>query len=196
MATNTNTCNTIRGLKLDACSPNIGGIKNIWLADYKEGAATITIANAEGANTTDLVDGSVSKFDESVKWEKYEMRKNTASMTSTLNNSTDGASYVTTELSMVFSRMEAQKRISIQALAIGQCMAAVEDSNGTMWFLGADAPLTATAGAGETGTAKGDANRYTLTLTDESLGFPYTIDTEAANKIRGITSTSTSSPSL
>ena len=48
MATNTNTCNTIRGLKLDACSPNIGGIKNIWHADYKEGAATIT--KEEGRN--------------------------------------------------------------------------------------------------------------------------------------------------
>lgn len=175
-----NTCNTIRGLKLDACSPNIGGIKNIWLADYLENAATITVG--EGADK--LTDGSVSAFADTVKWEKYEMRKNTASMTSTLNNSTDGASYVTTELAMVFSRMEAQKRISIQALAIGQCMAAVEDSNGVMWFLGADAPLTATAGAGETGTAKGDANRYTLTLTDESLGFPYTIDETAANKIK------------
>lgn len=179
-----NTCNTIRGLVLDACSPNIGGIKNIWLADYMEDAATI--AKAEGENTTDLVDGSVKAFADGVTWKKYEMRKNTASMTSTLNNSTDGASYVTTELAMVFSRMEAQKRISIQALAIGQCMAAVEDSNGVMWFLGADAPLTATAGAGETGTAKGDANRYTLTLTDESLGFPYTIDEEAANKIKGV----------
>lgn len=179
-----NTCNTIRGLVLDACSPNIGGIKNIWLADYLENAATIV--KAEGENTTELVDGSVTAFDDTVVWKKYEMRKNTASMTSTLNNSTDGASYVTTELAMVFSRMEAQKRISIQALAIGQCMAAVEDSNGVMWFLGADAPLTATAGAGETGTAKGDANRYTLTLTDESLGFPYTIDETAANKIKGV----------
>lgn len=180
-----NTCNTIRGLVLDACSPNIGGIKNIWLADYMENAATITV----GENEDKLTDGSVSAFAETVVWKKYEMRKNTASMTSTLNNSTDGASYVTTELAMVFSRMEAQKRISIQALAIGQCMAAVEDSNGVMWFLGADAPLTATAGAGETGTAKGDANRYTLTLTDESLGFPYTIDETAANKIKGVAAT-------
>lgn len=181
-----NTCNTIRGLVLDACSPNIGGIKNIWLADYAEDAATIEKGADAPENGTLLTDGSVKAFADSVVWKKYEMRKNTASMTSTLNNSTDGASYVTTELAMVFSRMEAQKRISIQALAIGQCMAAVEDSNGVMWFLGADAPLTATAGAGETGTAKGDANRYTLTLTDESLGFPYTIDTEAANKIKGV----------
>jgi hypothetical protein len=167
-------CNTIRGFTYDACTPNIGGIKNIWLANYVENAATITIKNTSEGST--LVDGAVSGFAEGVTWTKYPMRKNTCSMTSTLNNSTDGASYVTTELAMVFSKMEAQKRIAIQALAIGECMAVVEDSNGEMWFLGADAALTATAGGGETGTAKGDANRYTLTLTDESLGMPYTLD--------------------
>lgn len=169
-------CNTIRVMEYDSCQPNIGGIKNVWLADYVEGGAKFT----EGENK--LTDGSVSGFKAGVTWQKYPMRKNTASMTSTLNNSTDGASYVTTELAMVFSKMEAQKRIAIQALAIGEVMAVVEDSNGEMWFLGADAPLTATAGAGETGTAKADANRYTLTLTDESLAFPYTLD-EAARKI-------------
>ena len=184
-------CNTIRGLQLDVCSPNVGGIKNVWLADYEDGAAKIKIA--EGENTTELVDGTVEGWSEgkTITWKKYEMRKNTASMISTLNNSAEGASYVTTELSMVFSRMEAQKRIAIQALAIGQCMAAVEDSNGVMYFLGKDAPLTATAGAGETGTAKGDANRYTLTLTDESLGFPYIIEKDAADVIRGIKATET-----
>lgn len=168
------TCKTIREFTYDACTPNIGGIKNVWLADYVENAATFKIDEKEDDNK--LVGGSVSGFAEGVTWQKYPMRKNTCSMTSTLNNSTDGASYVTTELAMVFSKMEARKRLAIQALAIGECMAVVEDSNGEMWFLGADAALTATAGAGETGTAKGDANRYTLTLTDESLGFPYTLD--------------------
>jgi hypothetical protein len=171
-------CNTIQTFTYDACTPNIGGIKNIWLANYVENAATIT-------GNDRLVDGAVSGFAEGVTWTKYPMRKNTCSMTSTLNNSTDGASYVTTELAMVFSKMEAQKRIAIQALAIGECMAVVEDSNGEMWFLGADAPLTATAGTGETGTAKGDANRYNLTLTDESLGFPYTLEESVKATVKG-----------
>jgi hypothetical protein len=171
-------CNTIQTFTYDACSPNIGGIKNIWLANYVENAATIT-------GDDRLVEGAVSGFAEGVTWTKYPMRKNTCSMTSTLNNSTDGASYVTTELAMVFSKMEAQKRIAIQALAIGECMAVVEDSNGEMWFLGADAPLTATAGGGETGTAKGDANRYTLTLTDESLGMPYTLEESVKATVKG-----------
>lgn len=179
-------CNTIREFTYDACSPNIGGIKNVWLADYPENAenaVTFKIVETEGDNK--LVGGSVSGFAEGIIWQKYPMRKNTCSMTSTLNNSTDGASYVTTELAMVFSKMEARKRLAIQALAIGECMAVVEDSNGEMWFLGADAPLTATAGGGETGTAKGDANRYTLTLTDESLGMPYTLDESAKAIVKG-----------
>lgn len=170
-------CNTIREFTYDACSPNIGGIKNIWLANYVENAATISGEDR-------LVEGSVSGFVTGVTWTKYPLRKNTCSMTSTLNNSTDGASYVTTELAMVFSKMEAQKRIAIQALAIGECMAVVEDSNGDMWFLGADAPLTATAGGGETGTAKSDANRYTITLTDESLGFPFSLDESAKTSVK------------
>lgn len=176
-------CNTIRKMTYDACQPNIGGIKNIWLADYVENAATL---KEVGENETELIGSSVTGFteDANIVWQHYQMRKNTCSMTSTLNNSTDGASYVTTELAMVFSKMEAQKRIAIQALAIGEVMAVVEDSNGEMWFLGADAPLTATAGAGETGTAKADANRYTLTLTDESLGFPYSLDESAKTIVK------------
>lgn len=161
-------CNTVKSFTYDACTPNIGGIKTIWLADYVEDAATVS------GDT----EGYISAFAESVTWTKYPMRKNTCSMTSTLNNSAEGSSYVTTELAMVFSKMEAAKRIAIQALAIGECMALVEDSNGELWFLGKDEPLTATAGTGQTGTAKGDVNSYNLTLTDESLQFPYSVSKE------------------
>lgn len=158
-------CNSIVAFEYNPCIANLGGIKTVWLAEWKEGVAA-------GAT-----EGAISAI-EGVTWTKYPMRKNVASMTSTLNNSTDGASYVTTELSLVFSRMDADKRASIQALALGEVMALVEDNNGFKWFLGADAPLTATAGAGETGTAMGDANRYTITLTDESKEYPLAYEGE------------------
>ena len=120
-------CNTIKGIVMDKCTPNLGGIKAIYLADYKEGVAVIS--KGEGSENTDLVDGSISGWAEgnAPTWVKYEVRKNTASMTSTINNSTEGSSYVTTELALVFSRMDAKKRIAIQALTIGECMACVED---------------------------------------------------------------------
>ena len=49
-------CNTITKLEYDLCQNNLGGIKNIWLANYKENAATVeSEANevsgfAEGVN--------------------------------------------------------------------------------------------------------------------------------------------------
>ena len=160
----TNSCNSIRKFEYNPCVANLGGIKSVYLAEYDDKAITVTKGSDGADDTYKLKDG--------ITWQEYKMRKNVASMTSTLNNSTDGASYVTTELALVFSRMDAAKRAAIQALALGEVMAIVEDSNGELWFLGKDAPLTATAGAGETGTAMSDANRYTLTLTDESKEFP------------------------
>lgn len=161
-------CNTITSFELNSCESNLGGIKNVWLADYVEDAAQMQ-------KGTDEQDESVTGFTESINWVHFPMRKNVASMTSTLTTSTEGGVFVTTELAMVFSKMETAKRMAVMALALGEAMALVEDSNGKLWFLGKDAPLTATAGTGETGTAKGDRNAYTVTLTDESMGMPYEV---------------------
>ena len=181
----TNSCKTITKLEYDLCQNNLGGIKNIWLANYKENAATVT----ENAN-------DISGFTEGITWYKYPIRKGTASMTSTYNTSTDGASYVSTELSIVFTRMETQKRVAMTSFALAEAMAVVEDSNGKYWFLGKDAPITLTAGGGETGTAKGDRNAYTATFTDESLTFPYEVTASAAAKLPQDNASSSSVPSL
>ena len=168
----TNSCKTITKLEYDLCQNNLGGIKNIWLANYVENAAKVE----KDAN-------DISGFAEGVSWFKYPIRKGTASMTSTYNTSTDGASYVSTELSIVFTRMETQKRVAMTSFALAEAMAVVEDSNGKYWFLGKDAPITLTAGGGETGTAKGDRNAYTATFTDESLTFPYEVAASVGNAL-------------
>lgn len=173
-------CNTIRAFTYDRCEANLGGIKNVWLANYEENVAEVA-PSTSGEGENQILESAITgiTLGETNSFVKYPMRKNVASMTSTLNNSTEGASYVTTELAMVFSKMETQKRLAIVALALGEAMAIVEDSNGKFWFLGKDAPLTATAGTGETGTAKGDRNAYTVTLTDESLEFPHEVSKNA-----------------
>lgn len=155
---------TLAGIKND-CALSMGGIKRVWLADYKEEAATV---DNEKVNAIALVSGTT--------WHPYYFRKNTGSMTSTLTvDQANGVNYVTTELSLVFTKMDTVKRIEMAVLATADVMAVVEDANGTKWFLGKDNPLSCTAGAGETGTAKGDGNKYTLTLTDESKSYPYEV---------------------
>ena len=97
-------------------------------------------------------------------------------MTKTANiDAANGINYITTELVINFSRMETTKRIEMQALLLDEVMVIVKDSNGVYWFLGYDEPVTATAGGGQTGQAKTDANQYTITLTDESHELPYEV---------------------
>lgn len=158
-------CASIKAFEYDACQPNMGGIKEIYLANYVADAAQV--ATESGAT-----EATVTGFTSGVTWEKYQFRKNTCSMTSTLNVSDGGANYWSTELSMVFGRMDANKRLAIQALVLGEAMAVVVDANGEAWFLGEDEPLSATSGTGQTGTAKTDSNNYTIVLTDESMEAP------------------------
>ena len=75
--------------------------------------------------------------------------------------------------------METAKRLEMSALALGQLAVIVEDSNGKYWYLGKDDYVSASAGAGNTGTAKGDSNNYSLTLKDESDTFLFEVTEEA-----------------
>lgn len=153
---------TLAGIVAD-CSTSMGGIKKIWLTttDPKPSVSAGVITAFAGSGVT---------------WYKYEIGKGTSSFTSTLNvDQANGTNYVSTELVMLFKRMDAVKRAEMEALSLDDMYAVVLDANGVAWYLGFDEPISATAGTGQTGTAKTDANNYQITLTDESATFPYTV---------------------
>ena len=160
---------TLAGITLD-CAPSMGGIKMVYITDY---------ANVTGVTVTDNEISAIT-LDTGKKWYKYEFRKETGSLTSTLNvDESNGLNYVSNELSLVFTKMETAKRIEIAALSIGQLAVVVADSNGKYWFLGKDDYVSASAGGGQTGTAKGDQNAYTITLSTESESYPYALTAAA-----------------
>jgi hypothetical protein len=92
---------------------------------------------------------------------------------------------VTSELLLQFNRMQTQARVEITALAMGDLAVIVKDANGKYWYLGKDEPVNASAGDGQTGTARGDANRYTITLQDESKEMPYEVDSSIVDALVG-----------
>lgn len=168
-------CKSLSGFTYDRCEPNLGGIKKVWLADYKE--MTLTIDSATG-DTENMVIGfsPASSAVTSVTWYEYPMRQNVASMTSTLQVGDEGGNWVQTDLNMVFSKMDTDKRVAMVSLIQAEAMAIVLDANNKYWFLGAENPLVISAGAGETGTAKSDPNHYTVTVQDAATEYPYEID--------------------
>ena len=183
-------CNqTLNGITLD-CSHSLGGIKTVYIANYND--VTDIKYNASTGSTTGSTSGATYTGDtitgitmaSGTTFKPYQFRKQTGSLTSTLTvDETAGVNYVSTELSLVFTKMETKKRIELSALSVGQLAVIVEDSNGTFWFLGKDDYVSATAGGAQSGTAKGDGNNYTLTLRDESDTYPYEITKEAVEAV-------------
>ena len=156
---------TLNGLARD-CDANMGGIVEVMIANFDDVTAKT------------LTDGKISAITmaSSTYFHSYYFPKNTGNLSSTYNlDPAAGVRYVTSQLLLQFNRMETTKRVEMTALAIGDLAVIVKDANGKYWYLGYDEPVNASAGDGQTGTARGDSNRYTLTLQDESLGLPYEV---------------------
>lgn len=154
----------LSGLTFD-CETSKGGIKEVIIAVYDKDVAAGIKASAESATSASTVSGGT--------WYSYTFRRNTGSMTSTLNvDDANGTNYVSTDLVLQFSRMDAKKFAEMKALSTGEVMAFVVDCNGEKWFLGADEAVVASAGTGQTGTAKGDGNYYQITLQANDDTYP------------------------
>lgn len=160
-------CNQTLTAILKDCSPSMGGIIEAMFAN-KEDVQEVTLAD-------DMVNAIAMA--NSKKFVKFQFARNTGSMSSNYTiDPTTGVKFVTTDLVLVFNRMETSKRVAIKALMQNDLVAIVKDANGKYWFLGYDEALNATAGDGLTGTARADRNGYSATLQDNSHEMPYEVD--------------------
>ena len=163
---------TLLGIALD-CN-NTGGIREVYIAPCED-VKSVTL-------TADKI--SAIAMVETQKFQKYSFRRGTSAMTKTATrDDAAGTSFVTSEVSMKFARMDSKKRAEMQNLLDGNTYVIVLDNNGEYWFLGYNSYCGATAAGGESGTAMGDANQYTITLTAETNEFPYTVDKTAITSI-------------
>ena len=158
----------LNGIAAD-CQTNVGGIREVYIANYSD---VTTVEIDESSNMIKTI-----TMADSAKFKKYAFKKNTSSMTSTLNvDPANGVNFVQTDLSLVFAKQETVKRMEIAKLSLGELRIIVLDANGKYWFLGQEEFVSATAGTAETGVNRTDGNKYTITLTDYSSSYPYEVD--------------------
>lgn len=164
-------CNlTLTGISYD-CSPNLSGVKKIYVNNY----ADVTVTPSGNGMADVSLNGE--KFAELV------FAKNTASYTSTLTkDETKGTKYYNTELVANFNHLDASKNTAFSGdidevgLDGAQMIFIVVDKNNHNWVLGAQDYATVTALTAQTGAAADDGNFYSLTVTAQSGRLPYEID--------------------
>lgn len=158
----------LNGIAAD-CQTNVGGVREVYIANYGDVTAVTLDETSNMIKTITMADKA--------KFKKYAFKKNTSSMTSTLNvDPANGINFVQTDLALVFAKQETVKRMEIAKLSLGELRVIVLDANGKYWFLGKEEFVSATAGTAETGTNRQDGNRYSITLTDYSASYPYEVD--------------------
>ena len=164
---------SLTGIPKD-CHASMGGIEEVLLAN-KDDIASITISENMISAITMVTTGEGNAA-VAATFKQYLFRPGTGSLTSEYQiDEAAGTQYVQTLLALAFNRMETSKRVEIGAIALADAVAIVKDANGKYWFLGYDHPLHLNAGGGETGTARGDRNAYTITLQDDSMELPYEV---------------------
>ena len=152
---------TLRGIDF-SCKDNVGGIKNIWLADWNAAAPSVV---------TKRYTATITAF------KLYRIRTGNGSMTSTMNaDEQNGTVYVQTDLNMRFTKLTEDGRNEVAEILRGNVAAIVETNTGEYYGLGAEHPLTFSAGTAETGAAMGDFAGYDVTVQDYCSTLPYLLD--------------------
>lgn len=152
---------TLNGIDF-GCKDNVGGIKQIWLADWN--AASVALSSSRYTATPSA-------------FKLYRIRTGNGSMNSTLNaDEAAGTTYVQTDLNMKFTKMTEDSRIEVANILKGNCAAIVETNAGDYYGLGLEHPLTFSAGSANTGEQMGDFAGYDITLQDYCSTLPYLVD--------------------
>lgn len=152
-----------------SCDSSRGGIVDIWIGNFGDFEFTM----APSGDTAGEITAVTTAVTGTPKVYHYNVRRNTASLTKTLTkDSANGTSYVSSELTLSFTKMDAKKRLEMNALSMNELFIAVKDANGEVWLLGSENAVEANGGASQTGQNVGDGNFYQITFTDDCSLYP------------------------
>lgn len=148
------SCNITAGFSLD-CRDSQGGIEYIYIANAP--LAGFTASNGVVTAITGLTASGFYKF---------EVPKQTSSFTETITVSEEnGTVFYDQQVSVVFTKLSAEKRNQIALLAKNRkLVVVVKDGNGAFWSVGIGRGAHLLSGTSATGTAYGDLNGYSLVI--------------------------------
>lgn len=152
-------CYISSGLEL-SCHDSLGSLKNVWIL----GDSGYTVSSVS-VNADDAITGMTGGGN----WYKFELKRNTSALAQTVNASFEnGSLYYSQELSMVFNKLDIEKRAIIKVLATNPNLKViVQDQNDTFHYCGETNGMFLASGDASTGTAVGDRNGYSLVLSSE-----------------------------
>ena len=173
-------CDITSGFAL-GCRDNTGGIKALYILSGS--VTTITDTSNE-----------ISDIDGSGVFYQFDLQRNTSDFTETINGSTEnGTVFYEATVNAVFAKLQTSVRNQIKVLAANPDLKIVVETNNDVsgskfFYVGRVFGAQLNGGQGQSGTAIGDANGYTLTFTAQEPNPADVITgTTLAHALTGIT---------
>ena len=170
-----------------SCTSNLPSIKQLWIGQFESANFTytyLTETDADGNQIIEAVSGATMNKDAKIKpWVTFNFKKNTGELTSEYTLNDNGSFYFTNSVNLVFAKLDNSKRLSLEAVASGECSCIVLDSNGQYWLLGGENPVSMSSLTATTGVAISDSNAYNVTISETSGSMPILIEADQAQTI-------------
>ena len=166
---------TLKGIN-SSCAGNMGGIQELYIADFDLITVTPGYDSVSAASPTTV---SAITGTSEAKFYTYKLENEVGSATSTITKGSGGVHYYTHEINVQFSKMDPDKSLELQAISKGQVAAVTKDNNGEYWYYGADRYLSGEDTVAQSGQGFDDLNGYTSVLRGRSGYMPLALSGDA-----------------
>lgn len=156
-------CDISKG-RLEACKESVGGIKNLYIANYNSAMYAGMDDSATKPPTDAAFNGQVDTLAAAVNVYQFEVRGDNNTFEETNENSRDnGTSFWTQSGSFVIKAQNAETMMQLKLLSYGRPHIIIEDYNGKFRMAGAQNGVEVSVNT-STGGAMGDLYGYTISF--------------------------------
>lgn len=176
------SCDITSGFTL-GCRDNSGGIKNLF------------ILSGSISSVADESDGLIDSISGSGEFFQFELFRQTSDFSEAINATPEnGTVFYEQTVNATFFKLQSATRNQVRVLAKNPDLKIIVETNngsvdgiGRYWLLGEENGVQLLSGTGQTGTAFGDLNGYTLTFTGQEPEPASEISGSLSGVVSGIT---------
>lgn len=167
----------LTGGRLKPCKDAVGGIRKIHFVDFGD------------LGTVSVTDDEVTDLSGTFSYHTYDVKGNSSLETNIQTSLENGTTFFEQVVSVTLHKLTKEDNKELKLMAFGRPHVFVETFDGKLLLVGREHGAEVTGGTAVTGTAMGDLQGYTLTLTANEITMPNFVDgATAADPFAGMIS--------
>jgi len=151
----------LTGGRLRPCKDAVGGIKKVHFVDFGD-LGTLTYGTAD--EITDMTG--------TFEYHTYDVKGNSSLETNITSSMENGTTFFEQVVNLTLHKLTKEDNKELKLMAFGRPHVFVETFDGKLLLVGREHGAEVTGGTAVTGTAMGDLQGYTLTLTANEITMP------------------------